>query len=472
MNRFWTDYWKSLAATDTRSMDSKRRMQHYRKCATEAMQQWEQSSDGPFALAWAAHSIVLTEDTVAQLILEANVWERKLGCILLLEATCDLFDSQRSESPFFPLLVQDSLFCLKALQEHPQHESEQAFLLDYMESLLPDMLDPEQYGSIKLELQAGTLSSEHAQQILSDAVRSWTLVYHDASYVEPIVWATEGSEDLEHLAKKAGAYPLSPNDVLRPHQSVQAPFARPLPPPLLPLLGYHADDVALTEQEEILLAERLRAELVWLTPTNLRLMLLPDDVDDDETQYRSVLDLLSTQAFSKALAPNEQRTVLQYIRDHDDRVVIDSGLTPQTLPRLVDHNPLVAHECLLRTLPKAQDTEKNEFLSSLVSMEMSLHSMEVINRLATTSPPLLHPEYIQLFISSCIVSCENMVTNSHAQNRLVRLVCIFVQSLLRNSIVSVEDIYFEVQSFCVEFSRIREAAALFRSLKEGVNNNR
>ena len=121
--------------------------------------------------------------------------------------------------------------------------------------------------------------------------------------------------------------------------------------------------------------------------------------------------------------------------------------------------------------------KKNEFLSSLAGMDTSIHSMEVVNRLAThstrirgggaaaasaqgkkgqqkkkqqkpqqsdkggnniTSEPLLHSEYIHLYISTCISSCESMSYDRHLQNKSVRLLCVFLQSLIRNGIVDVE----------------------------------
>jgi hypothetical protein len=320
-------------------------------------------------------------------------------------------------------------------------------------------------------------------------------------------------------------------DLYEPLPGVDTPFARPLPPPLLPLYEYDEEEGGLEEpqppndKEKADLFDYVHAELMWLTPTTLRLMMLPGEEDDHKTteEYRQVLKLLQTQAFDTPLTPNDQRAVLEALnaskqqpqhsmpqthrpssrlrsgsrsggrdnissaigREEEEeqdelriQLVHESGLTPQNLPRLVEHNPLVAHECLLVILQHSPENVKNEYLSALVGMDMSLHSMEVVNRLATynnvhtpalredghVKEPILHPEYINLFISSCIASCEN-IPDRHAQNRLVRLVCVFIQSLLRNNIVNVDDIFYELQAFCIDFARIREAATLYQLLK-------
>lgn len=415
-----------------------------------------------FSLVWGAHSLIVKEGMVFGKL----AMQKQLVCLLVSEAlSCfDSPDEKNSsrpsvDSPFFPILVRDSL---SVLQDCEEESLERECVLDLVESFLPLIMGDDALKSLIAASDSDDPIPDETKKDMETTLDMWTTVYQDEHYVNPLVWATAESEqkELDRLLDEEETDSISKDTLLGPLQSVDTPFARPLPPPLLPLCGYEEDEEPLNEQEHVDMLEYVHSELLWLTPTNLRLMMIPSDEDGQKEteEYRHVLGLLQKQAFDSPLAPHDQRTVLDTLNsskssnngdnsleDDDElrvQLVQESGLTPQNLPRLVEHNPLVAHECLLVILQSSPEPSKNDYLSALVGMDMSLHSMEVVNRLAThnvhgNQEPILHPEYINLFISSCIASCEN-IQDRHAQNRLVRLVCVFIQSLLRNKIVHVD----------------------------------
>lgn len=135
---------------------------------------------------------------------------------------------------------------------------------------------------------------------------------------------------------------------------------------------------------------------------------------------------------------------------------------------LIMHNPGLASGVLL----KFSQTKKRfkDALQYLLQMTMSAELIEVINRIATEDDrEILPTTFIYSFISKIIQACE--VLQGSQQKRFARLISLFISNLMKQELVKMEDIFIEIQAFCISHSKLKETQALFRTLKSWDTQN-
>ncbi|CAG8765282.1 37495_t:CDS:2 [Gigaspora margarita] len=183
----------------------------------------------------------------------------------------------------------------------------------------------------------------------------------------------------------------------------------------------------------------------------------------DRDEVRSLMN----RALQGALSIPEEEQL-----EKNDKLIYTCDFSPEKLPFLIENNSRVAIKVLLQlksspqidqyleTLLTIDDPERSQ-QSSMEPVNRMRSSMEVVNNLLLSFP--LTPEFLHSYLSNCVRACEGC-QNRGIQERQVRLICVFLQSLIHKNIIDVSRFFIEIQAFCLQFSRNREAASLFRFL--------
>ncbi|CAH9109971.1 unnamed protein product [Cuscuta europaea] len=215
----------------------------------------------------------------------------------------------------------------------------------------------------------------------------------------------------------------------------------------------------------------------WIRPFPPRLPLLDSDLvwlNLDDKDHHLLWDHgmcgleLLTKAFKSPLNPSEEKQILMDL-ETIPMLVYHCGLTPITLVELVEKNPSIAVEALVKLVNSPVIAN---YFTALVDNEMSPHSMKVVYNLTQDDNVKLPTEFIRSCITKSISSCKNIKDDESSQKRRARLVCVFIQNLIEkdNSIVG-RELLNEVRSFCMQFSGTIEADKLLRLLGTLRNNN-
>jgi hypothetical protein len=144
-------------------------------------------------------------------------------------------------------------------------------------------------------------------------------------------------------------------------------------------------------------------------------------------------------------------------------------VTASTLAALFAINPALTRGLVSVFLAHGSKIQRRELITSLEFIPISLGSLEMLNDLVSKTTLLTGDETQHLVhgaLSNGVRTAEAMEDGGRgrqAQARLVRLLCLFLQSILRNEVVAERDVFYVVQDLGVKFMFVKEARELWRA---------
>ncbi|CAK61638.1 unnamed protein product (macronuclear) [Paramecium tetraurelia] len=130
---------------------------------------------------------------------------------------------------------------------------------------------------------------------------------------------------------------------------------------------------------------------------------------------------------------------------------------------LVEYNPQLVSDLITKLYQLGVNA--NVYLDCLIQIKISIQTLELVNQLSKSIS--LPDQFFNMFIRKCIVNCEEYKIPQQL-TRQVRLVSVFIRTLIKQKTFDPKKIYVELQGFCLEFSSILEATQLFKTIKNAV----
>ena len=227
---------------------------------------------------------------------------------------------------------------------------------------------------------------------------------------------------------------------LGPHYFVPN-FVRPMP---------EAEEDPDLDAPEGVFEHDISDDAMFLIPGMLPEPYWDFNMATDQFNYAQMKKYLN-RACKTALKPQES----EYLRKSlaaDKEMVYHIDMSPAKLPDLVTHNPTIAKEILVIM---TNTHEISKYYDVLSQMRLSISLLEVFDCLQHHVD--FPKEFILLFVKNCMEQCSSQGSKSLQKNRHVRIVVVFLQSILKQRVVDFEDISPSIKQFCVEHIKSKEA---------------
>lgn len=197
--------------------------------------------------------------------------------------------------------------------------------------------------------------------------------------------------------------------------------------------------------------------------------------------FQTIEDFFSklSVAFSQRLIPSEQDAICNYLASQPEKIAQQleenyfEKLTPNQFSSLAVNNDKIATELLVSLqASNSKSFMLEQFTSILFDMPATIHSFNIINNFLLKvfnkkKNPLLDSEKkiyedkLAIFLKKSMDSLNYERDASQLRVR-VRLLCCFIQSLLRKKLLDAESWAPELQNLALSYPDIREAIDLLK----------